>query len=182
MNPLDNIKDLAYRVERFMMGQRPPEWLIEGGQAKIILFLNHVLKQEQLARERLRRQAGKTVELRWNRFNFLIAFTPAGLLERLQPVDAQADLVVCINEGSALTLLTQLSKGERPSIRIEGDVQLAAEVNWQLDHVRWDLEADLASICGDEVARMLTQMGTDISQAVRTFVAKVQDKVSTFKA
>jgi ubiquinone biosynthesis protein UbiJ len=37
-------------------------------------------------------------------------------------------------------------------VRIEGDVQLAAEVNWLVDHVRWDMEEDLSRLMGDAPA------------------------------
>ena len=78
MNPIDNLKEIAFRVERMVLGLTPPEWLVDEGQQKIVLFLNHVLKQETLAMERLRRQTGKTVELRWMDIEFRIAFTPRG--------------------------------------------------------------------------------------------------------
>ena len=35
------------------------------------------------------------------------------------------------------------------ALQVSGDVQLAAEVNWLVDHVRWDAEDDLARAIGD---------------------------------
>jgi ubiquinone biosynthesis protein UbiJ len=40
-------------------------------------------------------------------------------------------------------------RGDKPSIRIEGDVQFAAEINWLVDNVKWDVEEDLARLIGD---------------------------------
>ena len=65
-------------------------------------------------------------------------------------------------------------RGQKPPVRIEGDVQLAAEVNWLADHVRWDLEEDLSRIIGDVPAHWLCQAGRTIAQAAHDFVAKAK--------
>ena len=54
-------------------------------------------------------------------------------------------------------------------MRIEGDVQLAAEVNWLVDNVRWDLEEDLSRLMGDAPAHALAQAGRGMAQALRQF-------------
>ena len=181
MNPLDNIKEMAFSFERRMLGVKPPAWLLDEGQQKIVLILNHVLKQEPVASERLKRQKGKTVELRWNDIEFRIAFTPAGLVERVLPLAEMADLVLHIHENSPLIIMQHLMQGTKPPIRIEGDVQLAAEVNWLIDHVRWDFESDLARICGDEAARLTVQIATQCAYALREFVRTVQQGLQVVK-
>jgi ubiquinone biosynthesis protein UbiJ len=62
--------------------------------------------------------------------------------------------------------------GDKPAVRIEGDVQLAAEVNWLVDHVRWDLEEDLARVMGDAPAHTVVQMARSMGQALAQFVGK----------
>jgi ubiquinone biosynthesis accessory factor UbiJ len=49
-------------------------------------------------------------------------------------------------------------KGEKPGVHIEGDVQLAAEVNWLIDHVRWDVEEDLSNCFGDAAANQMVSI------------------------
>jgi ubiquinone biosynthesis protein UbiJ len=46
---------------------------------------------------------------------------------------------------------------------------LAAEINWLVDHVRWDVEEDLARVVGDVPAHTLAQLGRRVAQAVRQF-------------
>jgi len=181
LNPMDSIKEMAFRVERLALGLKPPDWLVDEGQQKVVLFLNHVLKQEEVAIERLKRQKGKTVELRWNGVEFRVAFTPAGLVERLSSQVKPADLVLFINENSPLIILQHLMQGDKPPIRIEGDVQLAAEVNWLIDHVRWDLESDLARIFGDEAARLSVQIAGQCAFALREFANTVQQGLQVMK-
>ena len=68
-------------------------------------------------------------------------------------------------------ILSALARGDKPRVRIEGDVQLAAEVNWLIDNVRWDAEEDLARLIGDAPAHTLAVLGRQALAAMRSFVA-----------
>ena len=57
-------------------------------------------------------------------------------------------------------------------MHIEGDVQLAAEINWLADHVRWDVEEDLARLLGDGQAHMLVQGVRRLAQGLKQFVTQ----------
>ena len=115
----------------------------------IVIKIAYVLMQEPQARERLQRQKGRTVQLNWRELRFVWAFTPAGLLDVASNSATAPDLVLQVNENSPLALVQTVLQGDKPSVRIEGDVQLAAEVNWLIDHVRWEPEEDLARLIGD---------------------------------
>lgn len=149
----------------------PPAWLVQEGQRRVVLLLNHVVMQEPEAQNRLLRQKGRTVLARWRQFDMHLLVTPAGLFD-LAPADAVADLTITIEEGSPLALVQSAVTGEKPAVRIEGDVQLAAEVNWMADHLRWDVEEDLARLIGDVPAHALARAGQGIADAARTIVGK----------
>ena len=117
-----------------------------------MLFLNHVLQQEPEARQRLARQKGRVVAVRSGAsFAMQLVATPAGLLDLAAP-DAHARPDADRDRGSPLDLAQAALRGDKPAVRIEGDVQLAAEVNWLVDHVRWDVEEDLSRVIGDAPA------------------------------
>ena len=156
---------------------QPPEWLLQEAQLKSVLWLNHVLNQAEHALPRTRRLAGRTLQLRWMGRSWGWAFTPAGLLE-VRSVDQAADLVLDLGSVSPLTLGSMWLRGERPPLRIEGDVQLAAEVNWLVDHVRWNPEEDLARLVGDAQARFLFQLGQRLLDGLRQY-AKTRPSHST---
>jgi ubiquinone biosynthesis protein UbiJ len=158
---------------------KAPAWLVEEGQHRLVLFLNHVLMQEPEAQARLVRQKGRVVRLQWRQFAMQLAATPAGLCE-LAP-DAQPDLLLTVTDTSPLDIARSALKGDRPAVRIEGDVQFAAEVNWLVDHVRWDAEEDLSRLIGDAPAHTLANIGRGAAQALRAFVGKLpgQDKAGT---
>ena len=75
-----------------------------------------------------------------------------------------------------LPLLQTALSGGKPDIKIEGDVQLAAEVNWLADHVRWDVEEDLSRIVGDAPAHAVVSTAKQIIAGLKSFlVTKVAD-------
>ena len=156
-------------------------WLIHEVQQRMVLFLNHVLMQEPAARDRLQRQKGRVLQVCWRDQVFQCQFTPAGLLELVAPSTSTraADLVLRVNETSPLALVKTLAQGDKPAIRIEGDVQLAAEVNWLFDHVRWEPEEDLARLIGDAPAHAVAQNVRKCLDALRDFVkTKFSNKVT----
>lgn len=153
------------------VGQRlaPPPWAIQEAQRRLVLLLNHVLMQEPQAMERLRRQAGRIVEGRWRVFHVRLVATPAGLLDLASPAGAP-DLTLTVTEDSPWALGQAALRGAKPPVRIEGDVQFAAEVNWLVDHVRWDLEEDLARVIGDAPAHAIGQAARGMAEALRRFI------------
>ncbi len=158
----------------------PPAWAVAEVQQRVVLFLNHVLMKEPAARDRLQRQKGRQVQVLWRDQMFQCSFTPAGLLEFIAP-DAStkpADLVLRVNESSPVALAKTVLQGDKPAIRIEGDVQLAAEVNWLIDHVRWDPEEDLARVVGDAPAHTLVQTAQRAVEALRHFVQQQTQKAA----
>ena len=148
----------------------PPPWAVHELQQRLVLFLNHVLMNEPVARERLQRVRGRSVQVCWRDQQLHCRFTPAGLLELSDAQAAQADLVLRVTQDSPLALARLALQGEKPPVRIEGDVQLAAEVNWLIDHVRWEPEEDLARLMGDAPAHTLVQTAQRVAQALREFV------------
>lgn len=145
----------------------PPAWAVDELRQRIVLLLNHVLQQEPQATERLARQKERQVRVQWRSLSFQVRITPAGLLDVVAPSDP-ADLLLTLTDETPLALARQVATGEKPGVRIEGDVQLAAEVNWITEHVRWDLEEDLARLIGDVPAHTLAQAAGRAVAALRT--------------
>jgi len=150
---------------------KPPEWVVDELQNRVVLFLNHVLMQEPQAQERLKRQKGKPVKVQWGDIHLTLAATPAGLLERPAP-GLTPELTMTLTQSSPFALAQTVIAGEKPSVDIQGDVQLAAEVAWLVDNVRWDVEEDLSRVFGDAVAHTLVRMASTAAQAVKSFVGR----------
>ena len=161
-------------LDRLATSVKPPEWLVDEVQHRAVLLLNHVLMQEPEAQARLVRQQGRTVRVEWRHLSLQLVATPAGLLDRVLPgASARVpDLCLSVQENSPLALAQAALRGDKPPIKIEGDVQLAAEVGWLVDHVRWDLEEDLSRLIGDTPAHTLGQTARRATAALREFIAR----------
>jgi ubiquinone biosynthesis protein UbiJ len=145
--PFSFLESLASRFQA-------PAWVVDEGQRRLVLFLNHVLMQEKQAQDRLLRQKGRVVHVRWGLFAIDLVVTPAGLVDRAPP--------------SVQPVLA----GKRPPVTIEGDVQLAAEVGWLAENLRWDVEEDLSRLIGDAPAHALADAGRRLLTGLKQFRAQ----------
>jgi ubiquinone biosynthesis accessory factor UbiJ len=147
---------------------QPPPWVVLEMQRRVVLLLNHVLMQEPEAQARLARNKGRIVEAHWRQFRMRLVATPAGLLDLADSPQAP-DLTLTVTEESPFALAQAALRGDKPHVLIAGDVQFAAEINWLVDHVRWDLEEDLARLFGDAPAHTIAQGAGGMVDALRRF-------------
>lgn len=165
--PLDDL-------QQFLSGKRAapvPPWVVRELQQRLLLLLNHVLQQEPAAMLRLKQHKGQRILTRWQAYSLFLLVTPAGLLD-MADAAARPDLSIVLADEAPLDIARRLMQGEKPSVHIEGDVQLAAEVNWLADHVRWDLEEDLSRLLGDVPAHLLVHAVGGAVALLRSFAAR----------
>ncbi|MGI4778887.1 MAG: hypothetical protein ACRYGA_12330 [Janthinobacterium lividum] len=165
-SPFSFLDDLFNRIGDRV---RPPVWAVHEMQHRAVLFLNHVLQQEPEAQQRLARQKGRVVRFEWRFVTLQLVATPAGLLD-IASAGAVPELTLIVTESSPFGLARATLRGDKPAVRIVGDVQLAAEVNWLVDHVRWDVKDDLARLIGDVPAHTVGNVARRAAAAIRKFV------------
>lgn len=85
--------------------------------------------------------------------------TPAGLLERDEAATVDgptvvpaADVVLSVEGGIPASAWRAVALGDTSGLRIHGDAALAADVQWIVEHVRWDLAGDLQRLLPAPVA------------------------------
>lgn len=171
-SPFSFLASVASRLQ-------PPAWVVDEGQHRLVLFLNHVLMQEKQAQERLLRQKGRVVHARWGVFALDLIVTPAGLVDRAQP-SARPDLVLTVETEAPWVVAQSVLSGKAPPVRIEGDVQLAAELGWLAENLRWDAEEDLSRLIGDAPAHALANAGRRLLAGLKQFLG--QGPLSSFPA
>jgi ubiquinone biosynthesis protein UbiJ len=150
---------------------QPPPWLVAEGQQRLVLLLNHILMQEKEAQSRLARKKGSVVHLRLGAFALDLLVTSAGLTDRA-PSTQPADLTLTVALDAPWVMARSLLEGKTPLVKIEGDVQLAAELGWLADNLRWDVEEDLSRVIGDVPAHALAGAGQRLLAALREFAAR----------
>lgn len=158
------------------------------------LLLNHVLSSEPVACGRLRPHAGRCLRVRLIDWPGLLpalpmlrfVITPAGLLE-WQPGVADsaasegsgvwADLDITLQADNPAALVVEGLMGQRPAVSVSGDAALAADVNWVIDNLRWDLRDDLARTFGELPARELSRSASALASGLRGAVQGLVQRV-----
>lgn len=173
-SPFSFLQSLATRFQA-------PAWVVDEGQQKLVLFLNHVLMQEKEAQNRLLRKKGSVVHIRWGVFALDLLITPAGLVDRA-PSSAKSDLLLAVVAESPDVVFQSVLAGKPPPVKIEGDVQLAAELGWLADNLRWDVEEDLSRLIGDVPAHTLAGLARQALAGLRQFLAQAPRPPTTTMA
>lgn len=155
---------------------------------RLVLLVNHVLSREPLAMERLRPHAGRVLRLELLGLPRLLepapplAFvvTPAGLMEWCND-PRPADLRARLDASNPAALALQALTGSVPRLEIDGDVQLAGDVDWLLKNLRWDVADDLQRLFGPAVAGELHRLGRALAHALRAALAGAGDMASRLR-
>jgi ubiquinone biosynthesis accessory factor UbiJ len=156
---------------------------------RAVLVLNHLLRSQGSASQRLVAHAGKSVRLEWRSAEpawpkppaLRLRVTPAGLFENdpILPVDAAGSpdsLCVEVDLPAPLDLPRSLIDGRRPATRVEGDTQLATDLAWLAENLRWDAEDDLSRVIGDLPARTLVMAGRAVQAGLRGLAGRVRPR------
>ncbi len=148
-------------------------------QDRMILLLNHVISRESHAMARLQPFAKSTVLLHLSGWPALLpaapdlglVITPAGLFERAEAAGSAAGvgpaaLRIDLDASNPALLALGALSGERPRVTVQGDAGLAAEINWLMENLRWDIEEDLAGLVGPAAAHLLADWGRSAAAAM----------------
>jgi ubiquinone biosynthesis protein UbiJ len=124
-----------------------------------ISALNHVLRQQTWARDRLRTHCGRTVRM--------VVVAPLGAVSADARIadDGTLELASIDSPSVTLSLTPTFSAllgamrdgaiGLTGHLKVEGDVMVAAAVGEIAQHLRWDIEEDLSKLVGDVVAHRM---------------------------
>lgn len=146
---------------------------------RLALFINHVLAAEPAAVDRLRAHAGKRVRLQLRDASPLVSWlpsavtacvTPAGLLDWTQGESAASELVITVDASQPAQMVADTLGGDKPPVEVAGDAAFAADVNWLVEHLRWDVRDDLARVVGVGPAAQLAQAGALVEAGLRRAV------------
>jgi ubiquinone biosynthesis protein UbiJ len=114
--------------------------------------LNHLLRAEPWARQRLAPFAGEALELRAPPLpDVRLTIQAEGTLA---PGGGEPSLTITVTPA----ILPGLARGEEHALRavdVSGNARLASEVMLLARHLRWDFEEDLARLFGDVAAHRL---------------------------
>lgn len=145
---------------------------------RLVLVINHVLAGEPVAMRRLVPHNGSVVALELMHWPALLPsppvlrfrVTPPGLLEWCGLEDmVPADLSVQLDASNPAALFARALAGDPPPLTIAGNATLATDIQWLVDNLRWDVEADLERLFGPVVAHQLGRLGSMLAAGLRAF-------------
>jgi ubiquinone biosynthesis accessory factor UbiJ len=158
---------------------------------RLTLLVNHVLGAEPAATARLAPHAGRTIEIVLVDWPALLPPPPAcrfqvtraGLVEWMgaESGGGSTDLLLRVDASNPALLAARLLGGEQPTVDIGGDAQLASDVNWLMQNLRWDVAGDLDRLFGPLVAGQLHRVGRALAAAVHTAVQGLERLRSGFQ-
>jgi len=143
---------------------------------RLVLVVNHVLASEPVAMARLVPHQGRLIALELQQWPawlpapplLKLRVTPAGLLEWCGLDDAVApDLSVQLNAANPAALFARSLAGEPPPLQVSGHAALATDIQWLVDNLRWDVEADLERVFGPVVAHQVARLGSSLAAGLR---------------
>jgi ubiquinone biosynthesis protein UbiJ len=153
--------------------------LAAGLQDRLVLLLNHLLRQEPAAGERLRPLAGQQLTMQLDGQPtwapqlppLHLTVSPAGLFERLDEAPVQPQLRIQIDGSNPVGNALAFLKGERRGVTVSGETEMAAAVNWLFENLRWDLGDELSRLVGPGPAHGVEQAARQVRAALGKLLA-----------
>jgi ubiquinone biosynthesis protein UbiJ len=123
----------------------------------VIAFVNHLLADEQWARDRLVPFAGKRVRVTASPLPDLgFMIDKDGMLESVK--EGEPDLTIALSPASLPKLATR-DETVLQTIAFTGDAELAAALQFLFRHLKWEVEEDLSHVVGDIAAHRIVASG-----------------------
>jgi ubiquinone biosynthesis protein UbiJ len=156
-----------------------------------LVALEHLLRQQQWARDRLKAHAGANLRFgidgpplaglpppEWR-----VTIDEQGFL-REAPADAapSASLLLRPSVDALFATLREGPDGLSRHLRIEGDVMLAATMGELAKYLRWEPEEDLSRIVGDAAAHRIASTAREGGERLRDLGERAASAASGFVA
>lgn len=139
--------------------------------------INHLLRRESWARERLLPFAGRIARLEVPPTGVTLAVTSAGEVAAADNVEP--DVTLTVAAASVLDVLRD-PQAAATSTQVTGDGEFAEAISYLFTHLRWDVEEDLSKVVGDLAAHRIASFGRDMAQVPGRVVDSVARSVSAY--
>lgn len=123
----------------------------------VAAFLNHLLRGNPWALERLSRFSGKTIRFDFAPIRFALTIGSNGEVMPATP-DTMPEAMI----AATFPLLMRIVAMREPDMSLAdttGDAALLDEIAYLASHLTWDFEEDLSHLFGDPVAHRLATSG-----------------------
>ena len=139
--------------------------------------INHLVRRESWARERLLPFAGRVARLAVPPTAVTLAVTSAGEVAAAESV--QPDVTLTVAAGSLFDVLRD-PQAAASKTQVTGDGDFAEAISYLFTHLRWDVEEDLSKVVGDVAAHRIASFGRDVAQVPGRVVESVSRSVGAY--
>ncbi len=139
--------------------------------------INHLLRREDWARERLQPFAGRTARLVVPPTAVTLAVTTAGEVTAAE--NTEPDVTLTVAAGSLFDVLRD-PQAAASSTEVAGDGDFAGAISYLFTHLRWDVEEDLSRVVGDVAAHRIANFGRDLAHVPGRVAESVTRSVATY--
>lgn len=139
--------------------------------------INHLLRREDWARERLQPFAGRTARLAVPPTAVTLAVTTTG--EVTASENTEPDVTLTVAAGSLFDVLRD-PQAAASSTEVAGDGDFAGAISYLFTHLRWDVEEDLSRVVGDVAAHRIANFGRDLAHVPGRVAESVTRSVATY--
>lgn len=130
-----------------------------------ILALNHLIKGEYWAQDRLRAHSGAQVLIdAGGFFKLRLGIDEHGLFQAGH-ADSEPHVAITLPSDMPVRLLFDRER-LFSSVKLGGSAEIAESLAFVLRNLEWDVEADLASLIGDIPAHRLAKIAQSLSAAI----------------
>ena len=141
-------------------------------------LLNHLVNQNDWARDQLQPYSGKTVLFDVPPVRMKLAVLEDGGLAAAGEA-AIASATVTLPLSAAMRILAGDAHAETLAT-IEGDTELAVTLSRVLRNMQWEYEEDLSKVIGDAPAHQLAQFGRKAASEVRKQTLNIADMFAEY--
>jgi len=133
--------------------------------------LNHLLRNEAWARERLRPFSGAQILIVAGPFKLNLLIDEQGLLTK-GAADQPVDVTLTLPADAPLRFLLDRNS-LFSSVKLAGAADVAESLAFVFRNLRWDVEGDLAGVVGDIPARRISLLGARLAGELQDSARKL---------
>lgn len=144
----------------------------------IFSALNHLIREETWARERLRPFSGSQLLITAGPVSLSLRIDEHGLFALIDSTRS-IDVVLALPADAPFKFLFDRN-GLFSSVKLSGSADLAETLAFVFRNLRWDVESDLAKMLGDISARRMTRIGAQLGTQMLDSVKRGSLNIAEF--
>lgn len=140
--------------------------------------LNHLLRSERWAVERLARHAGRQLRVDAGLIDIRLGIDAQGLFV-LNEHQGEPDVTLTLPSDILVRALVDRSK-LFSSVKLGGSVDVAETLAFVFRNLKWDAEADLAAVIGDIPAHRLVKIGQSLADSLQDAARNTAENIREY--